>query len=624
MSRRLLPRGPLALLVLALLFVLAVIASNLLTGRARLDLTEDRLYTLSPGAVRLLAALPASVKLTLYFSEQETAAAPQINLYGRRVADLLEAFVRASDGKLRVKRVDPEAFSATEDAAVAAGLRGVDLGNGTSVYLGLVGERPASAGRPAAREVIPFLAPDREPQLEYDLARLIQRLTTPELPRVAVLSSLPLAFGHGGPVAMMQGQSAPYVIYDQLRQSFDVRLMDPESAVIPEGTRLLVLAHPPRLTEAQLRAVDAFVMAGGRLLALVDPLSEIGRATGGGPDQGLGLGDQPGMVASRSDLRPLLAAWGVDLDDRHVVADGRFAQRVDMGADAGGAPTLVTYLPWLALPREAMNAHDVATASLRQLNVAAAGQLRLKPPAGVTATPLITSSNAAQLVPVERLAAGPDPVGLIRSFRASGDTYVLAARLTGRLPSAFPVAGGVDARSAPTAVVVVADTDLLEDQMWAQPQMLLGQRVFTPFADNGAFVLNVADTLLGADTLVSLRSRGVATRPFVVMEQLRQRAERRFLDRQADLEQALRDSEQRLRTLEAQGESQEAELARVRDLMVQTRRDLRAVQRDLRAEVEGLETLLAGANIAFMPVVVVMVAAVGALWRRWRRAKARG
>jgi ABC-type uncharacterized transport system involved in gliding motility auxiliary subunit len=608
------------LLALAALFVAAIAIIELLLPRWRLDLTQDRLFTLSDGTRNILAQIEEPITLTYYFSEATATGAPQLTAHARRVSDLLAEYVAASGGKLRLKRVDPEPFSDTEDLAVAAGIAPVRLDDGRALYFGLT-----ASGAGPHREVIAFFAPDREPQLEYDLTRLIYRLDTPVLPKVGLVSGLPMAFGAGGPLAMAQGRSAPYAVYEQLRQFFDLTLLDAQQLDIPDDIGVLILAHPPRLDVAARYAVDQFVMRGGRLILFIDPLNEVGLTDQSGP-----LG-QPSASAPAvaSDAAALIKPWGVTLQPGKVVVDLDYAQRVDMGDGAGA-----DYPAWLALDRSALSSDDMITAPIARLNLAQAGALSLAPPAGVALAELILSSRQAQLIDVNTLLDNGDPASLLRLVKPDGVRHVLAARISGTLPSGFgetpplrsekphlPQAQGMG------TVIVVADADMLEDRFWVPPAQVHGGSYGDPVADNGAFVINTVDSLLGSTYLLSLRTRRPAQRPFTVIETMRQQAEIRLLKREASLQDSLAKTEARIQAMEAGGGNdksfltaeQKAEVERFRATVATTRLELRAVQRDLRRDVDRLTGWITAANILAAPLLL-LACWIGWSWRRRQNA----
>ncbi|MBB5696097.1 Gldg family protein [Muricoccus pecuniae] len=636
-------RGRGLLLSLGALLAVAVIAVgvNLLADRflasARIDLTEQRLYTLSDGTKREIAGLREPITLRLFYSRRLGAAVPVYGAYADRVREMLREYVLLSGGKIRLEILDPEPFSETEDRALALGLQAVPLDNaGEQVYFGLAGSNLLDDER-----TIPFFQPDRERFLEYDLTRLVHELSSPERPILGVLSSLPL---NGDPRAMMMrvpGAGQPFQIVTQLRQFFTLRDIAPDAQLIPPDIAVLMVAHAQDLPPAALYAIDQFVMRGGRLLALVDPHSE---SQASRPDP---TGLPPASTASSLDR--LLNAWGVEAPSDKVVVDARGAWRVRAGG--GDRVQGVDYIAWFNAQGDSLSRADVASAELSQVTFASAGEVRKREGAAVELTPLVTSSPQSALIDADRVRQSPDPARILSEFRPDGERRILLARLRGTLTTAFPEGPPAPPEGAardpalpphlartngPANLVVGNDTDLLEDRFWVRVQDFFGQQVATPTSDNGALVTNLADTLAGGDSLISLRSRGESLRPFTLVEEMRAEAEARYRQTERGLTERLQATERRLRELRGGTGSgaaaagtvitpeQRAEIDSARAEILRTRGELRAVQRELRQGIEGLETWLRILNIALVPALVTMLAIGLAVLRTRRRAAARG
>jgi ABC-type uncharacterized transport system involved in gliding motility auxiliary subunit len=562
--------------------------------RARIDLTEERRHTLSEATRRVLAAIEEPIVLSYYRSAALDTAAPELADYARRVRELLQHYVRLADGGLKLELYRPEPFSPEEDLAVAAGLQGLEVGTaGRTAYFGLAGRNSTDD-----RETIPLFAPERARFLEYDLTRLVYALANPDRPRVGVLTALPL---FGDPA----GGVAPWRVVARLREGYALERLDPDAAALPDDLDALLLAQATGLSPALREAVVDWAAAGRPLLAFVDPFSETlaaGRAPGAPP--------QADAVA---EAAPLLQALGLRLDGASVIGDRSTARRVR--ARVAGRTQTLDYLPWLGLGAQELSATDPATANLNRLALNAAGHLAAADGAPVAPQALARSSDRAMPVPVARIATAPDPAALLSDFVASGETYVPAVR----------VRGGPDRLNA----VVVADADLLDDAVWTRRQQVQGREVTVPVAGNGDFVANLMDTLTGAEGLLDLRGRGVADRPFTVIEAMREAAETEFRARERALSAEVQAAERRIRELRRRerttgvvlSDAQQAEIDRLRGEMLTARGELRAVQHQLRADVEALQNRLQLLVTWGMPALVALLALVLALLRRRRRGR---
>jgi ABC-type uncharacterized transport system involved in gliding motility auxiliary subunit len=614
------------LAALAVLFLGVVMLSNIALRGMRLDLTQNRLYTLSPGTHEVLAAIKEPVNLYFYFS-RDTASkqAPLLMPYAGRVREFLEELAARSNGKIRLRVIDPQPFSDDEDRASEAGLQPLQVGAGSeALYFGVAGTNSTDG-----RSSIPSFSPDREEFLEYDVAKLVQDLATPKKPVIGLMSSLPMQ-GQFNPMTGQMGETWP--ILTQIEQLFTVRTLSANVDRIDQDVDVLMLVHPKQLSPKTLYAVDQFVMRGGRMLLFVDPDS--GADTSGQDPSN----PYAGATANHSStLEPLLSAWGVSYDPGKVIGD------LDLGLEVRAAlaspPT--RHIGILGLHQANMNAKDVVTSSLDVLNLATVGSLSTRPGATIKLEPLLQSSANAGPIPVQRFNALTDPSTLRDGFKPTGTPYTLAARLTGELNSAFPQGAPPDnapasgppiphlaKSSAPANIVIVADTDLLMDYMWVQQREVLGQRVAQPFANNGDFVANILDNLSGSSALISIRGRATFARPFERIEALKRRADDRLRSKALELQTQLQQTESKLTELQSKRNDQaslvltpeqEAALKKFTAEKARVRKELRETERGLDVDIDRLSTWVKVINIVIAPLAVALAGIVILSLRRRRR-----
>ena len=600
------------LLVIALAFLAFNMLARVGLSDWRLDLTEHKLYTLSAGSEKVLAEIEQPVELYFFYSDQASKDLPPLRNYAKRVEEMLKAYERVAAGKLKLHIIDPQPFSAEEDQAAELGLQAIPLnGAGDKLYFGLAGR--VAGGAPQA---IPVFALDQEEFLEYDLSRLLQSLAKPARPVIGVLSGLPL---NGGFDMQTRQPSPPWMVMEEIRQQFQIESLKAGIDQIPEKVSVLLLVHPKDLPEQSLYAIDQFVLRGGKLLAFVDPYSEV--------DSGLPLpGDE--AASKTSDLPALFKAWGVQLLPDQVVSDGAYAMALSMGE----GQRAVRHAAFLSLPRAALEQDDVSTAGLETLTLASAGIL--EPLAGAKSrfTPLLQSSVYAMPVDSKRLALLQNPEELIRELQPTGQRYAMAARISGPAETAF--ANGIEGRkdglkSADNInVILVADTDLLSDRMWVQVQDFFGQRMPQPWADNASFTINALDNLSGSDALISVRSRGRFSRPFEVVDALQRSAETKFREQEAELQQRLAATEQQLASLQQSDDpaqspqltqEQQATLQQFMAEKLRIRKELRDVRFQLNADIDALGRSLKLLNIALVPLLLTVGVLLLWFWRRRKR-----
>jgi ABC-type uncharacterized transport system involved in gliding motility auxiliary subunit len=624
----------LALAAAAVLVVAVNVIAGHWLGATRLDLTQQHLYTLSDGTLKTLAEIDEPITLRFYYSPQLGDEVPSYGVYAERVREMLQEYAAAAKGKLKLEMLDPQPFSTVEDRAVALGLQGAALDqSGDQVYFGL-----AAGNSTDDQGVIDFFHPERERFLEYDVTKLIHGLAFPKKTVVGLVTTLPL---EGDMMAMMQGrQPEPYVVLDQLRQLYTVKTLSTDVDKVPDDVDVLLLAHPQNLSDKTLYAIDQFVLKGGKALVFVDPYSETQASH---PNR-----MQPGGGPSASDLEKLFTAWGLEMEKGKVAGDLGSAVAVNLGSRT------LNYVGWLSLRGGSINANDPITGDLKVINVESAGILKPREGAKTRFEPLLTTSIDAEQIPVEQVEGMPDVVGLLRGFKSGQQKLALAARISGPADTAFPdgppaapAKEGTPPQSPidplphlktaarPIDVVVVADTDILDDRSWVEVQNFLGRRVVMgQSANNGDFVANAVDVLAGGLDLLGLRTRGTAARPFEVVREMQKDAEQRFQAHANELEQQLKDTQEKMRKLQgkepepatvaAASEQETKTLEDFRKQVLHIRQELRQVRLDQRRDLDTLKEKLEFLNIGAVPLLVGAAAAgVGILrlQRRKRRAE---
>ena len=599
------------LLLLALFVGISMLSGNLLRG-TRIDLTQNGLYTLSDGTRNILQELEEPVNLYLFFSGEASRALPQIRSYAKRVDEMVEEFENEAAGRLIVHRVDPEPFSEEEDQAAAFGLQAVPVGAGNeTLYLGIAGTNSLDGV-----QVMPFLQPSKEKFLEYDLAKMISSLGSPEKTTIGFLSTLAMEAGFD---PATQGMREAWVVYEQLGQLFNIETIAPGADLLPEHIDLLFMVHPKGLSDLMLYELDQFVLGGGRLIVFLDPFAESDRGDPNDPMATMQAG-------SASNLGPLLESWGLGFETDRVVGDLQY----------GVGTSQSRHIGILSVPAGGLNAEDVVSADLQAVNFSSTGWLVPLEGASTRFQVLVQSSENAAPLDASRLKFLSNPAELMKGFNPSGDRFALAARLTGPASAALDSPHGdagsashrVESVESGITVMVFADTDLLTDRLWVQKQPFMGQNLVTAFADNGTLVINVADNMLGNRDLIGIRTRVSSSRPFDRVSQLQVEAERRYLATEERLQLELVETERKLTELQlAKGESellvmsdeQQNEIDRFMDRKLEIRKELRQVQHDLQSEIDRLGTRLKLVNIALMPVLVMIAALIYALQRRRRR-----
>ncbi len=616
--------------VIALAAIL--IAVNFLTGafNARIDLTDGKVYTLSPGTRAILGKLEAPVKIRFYYTQGGNAVPVGLKTFATRVEDLLNEYRAAANGKVVIEKFNPEPDSDAEDSAALDGVEGQMTNTGEKFYLGL------AVSFLDQKAAIPVLAPDRERLLEYDITRAISQVTATRKPVVGVMSALPVMGRTLNPMIKQQ-PSEPWVLVTELKRIFDVRKVELDAKKIDDDIKVLLVIHPRDISEATEYALDQFVLRGGKLIAFVDPYAYFDQQ----PDLQNPLG---GSQAGQSTLYNLFKAWGIDVTLNKVVADLTFA--------SGEGPRILPTL--LSLNNEALNQEDVVTNQVGTLLVPFAGVFTGKPAEGLTQTVLAHTSKNSMLVDLIIATLSGEPS--TRGFEPTGKEQPLAIRLTGKFKTAFPkgrpeaLPARGDRRkgeeekktedkaepqlresAAENSVVVVSDVDMLTDNAAVDVQEVFGQRLVVPRNGNLAFAQGMVEQFSGDNALISLRSRAAFSRPLTVIRQMEAEAQQSYLGKIKALEDSLNQTQEKLQALQKgrAGASstiltpeQQAEIENFRKKSVETRKDLKELRKNLRVETDTLEFWTKVVNIGLVPLLVALLGIALALVKRRKRGAA--
>ena len=610
------------LLLAVCLFIATIVLANTALTTWRIDLTQNKLFTLSKGTINILKNLEEPVQLDFYFSQKAMNDFPLLANYGIRVRDILEELATQANGKLMLNIIEPETFSEAEDQAVASGLRTVSVSaNSDRVYFGLVGTNSTDD-----EKVIPFFQTNRESALEYDLTKLIYNLAYPDKRIVGVYSQLPIIGKKGD-------QTAPtWTIINALKEFFEIVNLNENIDALDQKIDVLMLVHPKKLDTETLYAIDQYLLKGGKAIIFLDPLAEQDRTQ---PD----AASPNVMPILYSYLDEILEKWGLKISKEKIVADINAAMRVQASGPRG--PQEIDYLPWLRLTEKNFNSEDFSTSELNLLHMGTVGAIEnikggeIK----VEVTPLIQTSKKSTKLERDLILFQRDPSIILNNFKSDEKNILIAARIKGKVQTAFPDGLPIDegkeelidndfTNEGDINVILVSDTDILADHFWIRKQDMLGVSVPQPISNNGDFVINSIENLSGSTDLINLRGRGKYSRPFERVEAIRKQAESEFREREKELQVALQETENEIRKLQQEQGNEKsyllnnkltAEIEKFRNERLATRKELRGVQHDLRKNIEKLGSQLRFINIGLIPLLITLLALVIGIYRANKR-----
>src|SRR6266700_3150940 len=455
--------------VAAMLAIVLIV--NFIFGafKQRIDLTNERLYTLSDGTKKILKNLDGKVEIRFYFSQGEKEMDAGLKSYAQHVEDLLAEYKKAAGGKIQVKKLNPKPDTDAEDSAHLDGIEGQMLPTGDSLYFGL------AISYLEQKVALPALPPSRERLLEYDISRAISKVANPVKPTIGLMTPLPMFGMPNNPMMARMGQQPqdPWVVISELQNDFTVRQVPMTADKIDDDIKVLVVVHPKDITDAAQYAIDQFIMRGGKLIAFLDGLSIMDHSS---------QQQNPMMPAmgTGSSLDKLLKAWGITFDTSKVVADINFTSRfMNRNNQPESAPAVLSIKP------QGINKDDVVTAQIDSLLVPFAGAFGGTPASGLKETVILKSTPDSQLV--EGFMAQMSGEQITKDFKPSGTAYPIAIRLNGKFKTAFPdgkpketektdekkdeakkeekkTDDSLKESKGETAVVLIGDADMLYDQ----------------------------------------------------------------------------------------------------------------------------------------------------------------
>ncbi len=609
-----------AALGIAALAAIAILANWLISltslGNKGADFTENKIHTLSDGTRSLVSELDTPVVIRYYATRNSVYMPEDMKIHMRRVDDLLKEYASLSNGKLRVENFDPEPDTDAEDSANLDEISGQRI-NDQNLYLGL------TVACLDKTRVLPFLDPGQETMLEYELSKAIAEVTTPKKPVVGVMSAFDLA----GQPAMMPGQQGtqPWVIFQQLKQSYEVKYMPLNYTQLdPKEIKVLLLFHPAGITPEAEFAVDQYLLGGGTVVACLDAYSVATQMIGGGNPM---MGQQG--TAPTSTLPKLLSSWGVSFESSKVLADPTFA--TTLGGNRKG-------LAVLSLPQSAMPQKDnVITKDLGSVVLFLPGAFTRTSGGGVAVNTLIRSSTEAGFVDSTR-ASQIDPT-LATSLQPEGKAFDLVTHLSGKFKTAFPNGSpsapaeepkkeGDSAKKEETAkpahlteaaqdgnVFLIADVDAFYDRFAYNVQNFGGMQMATPMNGNATMLFNILDQATGSKYLIGSRSRSAMRRPFTVVQEMEANFNKSVGAKITEFETKQKEAQKKLSELQgqkAQGSElylsteQEAEIRKLQKEQVNYARMIRDQQKELRRQKDDLGGKIILLNVAAMPAVVIL------------------
>ena len=629
--------------------LLIVIVVNFILGlgifRTRLDFTEDKLYTLSEGTVTILKELDTKVNIRYYRTEDNDAIPEQVQIYIRRVEDVLNEYRKRSKGQVEVELLNPEPDSDEEVAALQDGINRNSINLVDSFYNGIVVQCLDE------KVVLPALAPQQETLLEYELSRAVAEVTRNSKPKIAIMTDEPI---NGGPAPGANpmnpmaggGGTPPWFLPQMLERDYEIETIPVSTEDIPEDVDLLLVLHPKAITERSEYGIDQFVLRGGKLIAFLDPKFYFGQSAQPNPMMGAMGGSEP------STFNKLLGSWGLTFTDSKVLAD--IAYKTRLQNNRGG---VIEEPRVLSMNADAFSDDVPATGSLQNMLMWEAGVFKGTPADGLSKVSLVSSTENSQLVAPSQMFDDKDAEKIMAAFSAEGETYDLAVMISGKFKTAFPDGAPSAAPSeddeeeeevegeekeeekAPlkeseseNTVVLIGDVDMLHDQTYVRQMRnpFTGQPVQNITNTNPVLVQNLLEQMAGNENLIKIRSRTAAQRSFTKLREMDEESDKKFREAAKNGQAEVDAAQQKLtELLQSKGENvsvhnldpeTQKALDETRETFAAAKKKLRKINLDRRKDKEALLNRVKAANILIMPILVILLGIALAFVRKARTA----
>jgi len=522
--------------VVALLIIGGIILLNIAASFVffRLDLTEEKRYSLSDATQNLLENLSAEdstdVYVKVYLDGEELPGG--FERLKRAVTETLEEFKVYGGTNINYKFINPNAETdknKREEFYVELAKKGmnptrvVDTKNGRQIENIIFPYALVSAG---GYEVPVLLLKGTQGKtaeeklnqsnenVEYELATAIRKLTLKERKKIGLLAEFtklkPLNFSD---------------LIASLQERYDLFIINAKSSPTFQGLDAVILPKPDfPIDDSTKYKIDQFVMGGGSALFFVDGLKVDSVGLEGNFAQPLEL-----------NLTDLFFKYGVRINS-NIIKDGASCAVIplvvgDLGDKPNIQPVPYRYFPLINNFGKSLITNNLDLVFTRY--VASIDTVRAD---GVKKTPLLMTSPYTKILNAPAFVTFNDAQTDTEQAEYQGGVKTIAYLLEGKFQSLYknrllpndPKFADLKAESQPTKIIVCSDGDLIVNevsQKTGNPLPLGYDKTTQHTFGNKDFVMNAIDYLIDEDGVIQAKGKEVKLRP---LDKLRTRDERTF------------------------------------------------------------------------------------------------
>ena len=494
-------------------------------SRIRLDLTEDKRYTLSDQSVKVLKGIKNDIYIQVYLDGEMQIPLKRLK---RSVQEMLEEFRIASDRKITFQFINPSASGDEEQREAIF----QDLYN-----KGLIPIRAHytdDAGGTSQRLVFPgmiinydgievpvnFLKNNQALSYEQNILHSIEGLEYEMIQTIATVSSDTIhkvAFleGHG---ELSEVEVADITLNLSKYFTIDRGVINGIHGILDQYSAVIIAAPDEQFSEADKFVIDQYIMNGGKVLWLLEQVY-VNRDS-------LSFGETAGFYYPLN-IEDQLFRYGARINPE-IIQDMMDCMLIRLSVTAGGGQRQIVPAPWIYYPLLSPNQQHPVTRNLNKVKGEFVNTIdTVGMDKSIKKTILLHTSDYSRTIapPMFIKLQEAETVPDAKEFNKSRLTAavllegVFSSAFRNRMPGAFLGESNIQVsnESLPTRMIVIADGDIIRNEVQrsgsTEIPLPLGQDKYTgQLFGNRDFLLNCVNYLVDQNDLMQLRSREMKLR----------------------------------------------------------------------------------------------------------------
>jgi len=449
------------LLVLGIILVINFFSYKIFT---RIDLTQNKNFSISKVSKNTVGELADVVNIKVYFSDNLPS---QVLGLKQEVKDILSEYAAFSNGKIKIEYINPGVDEKTQQELYMIGIPQVtfqvyekDKAQTVNAYFGIAVQYGDKT------EAIPTIQKEAS-GLEYQLTTAIKKVISERIATVGIVTDHKT-------VSLEDAMSTAYKALQELYTVQQIEVKD--DADIPNNVNTLVIVGAKdKFTDKQIAKIEKFVNAGGSLLVFQD-----------------GVMVEQGLKTSKSDvsLNKLFAKYGLKVN-QDLVADNRSGMA---SFTQGFLSFSVPYPFWPKVTKDGFNQNETAVNSLTSVLLPWTSSIEIvKNIDSMSYAKLAYTTPKAWNV-TDNFDVTPNNLAAPTAQKE----YTMAMSVSGKADFDN---GGDKKNQFNGKLILVSDSDFVQENFLRQSP------------DNLTFFQNLVDSVSLDNALIEIRSKVVSSRP---------------------------------------------------------------------------------------------------------------